>query len=253
MEPLFASLGKAWEGLTDNYDDEHKAFLLAFLQSSNSLAREEVARLREAPINDEGIFSAPLGDLESARLVFPSGGVQLNLRAGNLAGALYQARFEGTTPDVKVKEGIVTIRYPRRLWIGKENLTAEVTLNTVIPWSIVIRSGGSEVTAELEGLDLREMEASGAGSTFRIELPEPSGMVSVQLGGSGSEFILQRPAGVAARIQQKGWGSSVVFDNQTVSGKSNDGRLQTPDYEGAAQRYDIETSGSGSMITITTV
>jgi DNA-binding MarR family transcriptional regulator len=252
MDPLFASLGKAWEVLADNYDDEHKAFLLEFLERSNALAREEIARLREASVGNEGIFSAPLGGLESAQLVFPSEAYRLSLRAGDLAGALYQARFEGPVPDVKVKEGVVTIRYPRRLWIpSKEKRAAEVTLSTAIPWSIVIRSGGAEVTAELGGLDLLEMEANGAGSMFRVELGEPSGLVPIRLGGSGSEFTVRRPEGVAARVQLKGWGSGVVFDGQTVTGmSSSDVRLQSPNYEGAARRYDIETSGSGSMITV---
>jgi hypothetical protein len=30
---------------------------------------------------------------------------------------------------------------------------------------------------------------------------------------------------------------------------SSDVRLQSPNYEGAARRYDIETSGSGSMLS----
>ena len=73
MDPLFASLGKAWEEMAAQYDDEQKAFLLEFLQRSNALAREEIARLREVPADDEGVFSAPLGDLERARLVVSSG------------------------------------------------------------------------------------------------------------------------------------------------------------------------------------
>lgn len=253
IDPLFASLGKAWKDLAAQYDDEQKAFLLEFLQRSNALAGEEIARLREVSVGDEGIFSTPLGNLEGARLVFPSEGVRLSLRTANLAGALYQARFEGPVPDVKVNEGVVTIRYPRRGWLpSREQRAAEVTLNTAIPWSIVIRSGGSEVTAELSGLDLLELEVNGAGSTFRVNLPEPTRAVPVLLGGSGSEFTVRRPKGVAARVQPKGWGSGVVFDDQPIIGKSSDGRLQSPNYEGAALRYDIETSGSGSMITITT-
>jgi DNA-binding MarR family transcriptional regulator len=251
MGPLFASLGKAWEELADNYDDEQKAFLLEFLQRSNALAREEIARLREAPVGNAGIFSAPLGGLESARLVFPSGGCQLSLRASDLAGALYQARFEGPAPDVKVKEGVVTIRYPRRPGIlNKEMRVAEVTLSTAIPWSVVIRSGGSEVTAELGGLDLLEMEANGAGSMFRIELPDPSGVVPIRLAGSGSEFTIRRSPGVAARVHLKGWGSGVVFDGQMDTGMSSSDVRQSPNYEGAARRYDIEMSGGGSMITV---
>jgi hypothetical protein len=117
----------------------------------------------------------------------------------------------------------------------------------------VIRSGGAEVTAELGGLDLLEMEANGAGSMFRVELGEPSGVVPIRLGGSGSEFTVRRPPGVAARVHLKGWGSGVGFDGQTVTGmSSSDVRLQSPNYEGATRRYDIETSGSGSMITVAT-
>jgi len=253
FSPLFASLAKAWEEMAAQYDDEQKAFLLEFLRRSNTLAKEEIARLREASVGDAGIFSAPLVDLESARLVVHSEGVRLSLRAGDLAGALYQARFEGPVPDVKVKAGVVTIRYPRRLWVpGKEKRAAEVTLSTAMPWQIALKGGGAQMTAELGGVDLLELEANGAGSTFQVELPEPTRVVPIRLGGSGSEFTVRRPAGVAARVQLKGWGSGVFFDDQTVSERSSDMRLQSPNYEGAALCYDIEMSGSGSMITVAT-
>lgn len=248
INPLFASLGKAWEDMAAQYDDEQQAFLLEFLQRSNALAREEIARLRDVPAEDAGIFSAPLGDLENARLVFE--GIQLNLRVGDLGSELYQARFEGPIPDVKVKDGVVTIRYPRRLWgPGKDERPAEVILNSAIPWQIALKGGGAMMTAELGGLDLLEMEANGAGSMFRLELPEPTRAVPIRLSGGGSEFTVRRPRGVAARLQRKGWGSGVTFDDQTDSATRSE--IQSPNYEGADVRYDIETSGSGSMITIT--
>ncbi len=181
-----------------HYDDEQKGLLLEFLQRSNTLAKEEIARLREASVGDEGIFSAPLADLESARLVFHAEGVRLSLRAGDLAGALYRAGFEGPVPDVKVKDGVVTIRYPRRLWIpGKEKRVAEVTLSTAIPWQITLKGGGAQMTAELGGLELLELEANGAGSAFHITLPEPTRVVPIRLGGSGSQFT--RPASAGRR------------------------------------------------------
>jgi DNA-binding MarR family transcriptional regulator len=247
--PLFASLGRAWKDMVAQYDDEQKAFLLEFLQRSNTLAREEIARLREAAMGDEGVFSAPLVGLESARFVFQSeGGIQLRLRAGDLTDVLYQARFEGPVPDVKVKEGVVTIRYPKRLWLpGTEKGAAEITLSSAVPWKIALKGGGAMMTAELGNLDLLELEANGAGSTFHIEIPKPRREVPIRLGGSGSEFIVRRPPGIAARVQTKGWGSGFVFDNQAVGDRS----LQSPNYEGAALRYDIEASGSGSMMTIT--
>jgi hypothetical protein len=175
------------------------------------------------------------------------------LRAEDLGDALYQARFDGSVPDVKVKDGVVTIRYPRRLWLpGMKQRVAEVKLNTAIPWQIALKGSGAMMTAELGDLDLLDLEANGAGSTFHIEIPKPTRVVHIRLAGSGSEFTVRRPSGVAARVQSKGWSSAVVLDDQTVSGTSSEGRLQSPNYEGAALRYDIETSGSGSMITITT-
>jgi hypothetical protein len=99
----------------------------------------------------------------------------------------------------------------------------------------------------LGSLDLLELDANGAGSMFRVEFPEPTRVVPIRLGGSGSEFTVRRPPGVAARVHLKGWGSGVVFDDQTASG---DARLQSPNYEGAARRYDIEVTGTGSMIAV---
>ncbi len=129
IDSIFDSLGDAWDEMASHYDDELLAFLLEFLKRSNALSRKEIVRLREAPEGEGGLFSAPLGDLESGRLVVSSGLSRLTVRAGDVKAALYQARFEGPMPDVKAKDGVVTIRYPRRLWVlGGEQRAAEVTL-----------------------------------------------------------------------------------------------------------------------------
>ena len=251
--PIFASLGQALDELASHYDEEQLSFLLEFLKSSNELSRQEIVRLREAPAGGEGILSAPLGDVESARLVFPSGAFRLILRAGDVKGALYQARFEGPVPDVKAKDGVVTIRYPRRLWVpGREQRMAEVTLNVAIPWQIVIQGGASEITAELGRLDLTGLEVKGGGNMIRLDLPTPSRVIPIRISGGASEVTVRRPPGVAARAHLKGWVSEFVFDDQTFSGVGNDVRLQSPGYEATAPFYDIVVASSASMITITT-
>ncbi|WP_205701375.1 MarR family winged helix-turn-helix transcriptional regulator [Herpetosiphon llansteffanensis] len=244
---LFAALEQAWHDLVVHYDDNQKALLLEFLQRSNALVGDD--SLREGSTVDEGVFSAPLAELKQAQLLFPSGGVQLSVRSGNLDGALYQARFVGPLPDVKLADGVLTIRYPRRLWVpDTEKRSAEVILSTAIAWSIGIQSAGSDVTADLDNLDLLDLDLNGAGSVFRIGLPAPTRVVPIRLRGGGSEFSVRRPAGVAARLQRKGWGSGVIFDDQPVS----DGRIQSLNYDSAVVRYDLEASGNGSMFTITT-
>jgi DNA-binding MarR family transcriptional regulator len=250
--PIFDSLGKAWDEMASHYNDEQIAFLLEFLKRSNALSRREIVRLREAPAGEEGISSAPLGDLESGRLVVSSGISRLTVRADDGMADLYQARFEGPVPDVKAKDGVVTIHYPRRLWaLGGGQRVAEVALSVAIPWRIAIQGGASEVTAELGGLDLAGLEVKGGLSSIRLELPEPSGVVPIRISGGASEITIRRPAGVAARAHLKGWASQFVFDDQTFSDVGNDVRLQSPGYEAAARRYDIEVASSASMVTIT--
>jgi DNA-binding MarR family transcriptional regulator len=253
MGSLFASLGKEWEEMAAQYDDEQKAFLLEFLQRSNALARDEIARLREASVGDEGIFSAPLGNLERAQLVVSSDTYGLNLRAGDIKGALYQAHFEGPQPDVKVKDGVVSVRYPRRLWLpGMKKRTAEVMLSTAIPWQIVLQGGASEITAELGDLNLASLELKGGAHMSQLELPPPSGVVPVRISGGAMQTIIRRPAGTAARVHLKGWASEFVFDDQTFNALGNDVRLQSQDFDPDAPYYDFEVDSMASELSITT-
>ncbi len=250
--PLFAAIGKAWEEQTSRYDDEQIAFLVDFLKRGNAIARQELTWLREAPRNEEGIYSTPLGDLTSGRLVVPAGISRLTVRADSELAELYQARFEGSVPDVKTKDGVVTIRYPRRLWVlGGGQGAAQITLNVAIPWWIVIQGGASVITAELGGLNLAGLEVKGGMSMIRLELPVPSGVVPIRISGGASEIAVRRPAGVAARVHLKGWASMFVFDDQTFSNLGNDVRLHSPGYDGTAPGYDIEVASSASMVTIT--
>jgi DNA-binding MarR family transcriptional regulator len=253
IDSIFDSLGDAWDDMASHYDDEQLAFLLEFLKRSNALSRKEIVRLREASAGEEGIFSAPLADLESARLVFPSGAFRLTLRTTEGMAELYQAHFEGPMPDVKAKDGVVTIRYPRRLLgLGGQQRQAVVTLNVAIPWQIVIQGGASDVTAELGGLDLAGLEVKGGENLLRLELPTPSAVVPIRISGGASEVIIRRPAGTAARVHIKGWAYKFVFDDQAFDYLGKNVQLQSSGFEPTAPYYDIEVLSSASMVTITT-
>lgn len=252
ISPIFASLGKAWDELASDYDEEQISLLLEFLKRSNALFRREIVQLQEMPEGEGGIFSAPLGQLSSAQLVVSSGVSRLTLHTDEGMTDLYQARFEGPVPSVAVKEGVVTLRYPRRLWVlSGEKRAAEVMLSTAIPWHIVIQGGASEVTAKLGTLNLAGLEIKGGLSSVHLELPTPEGMVPIRISGGASEVTVRRPAGVAAQAHLKGWASEFVFDDQTFSDVGSDVRLQSPDFDPTVPCYDIEVASSVSTITIT--
>jgi DNA-binding MarR family transcriptional regulator len=252
IDAPFASLEQAWEDLASDYDDEQLAFLLEFLERSNALSRQELARLREAPEEEGGSSSTPLGNLTSGQLVV-SRALRLTLRADESTDALYQARFEGPVPEVKAKEGVVTISYPRRLLVlvGLKQSRAVVTLSAAIPWQITIQGGALEVTAELGGLDLAGLEIKGGMSTVHLKLPAPSGAVPIRISGGASDVTVRRPPGTPARVHLKGWVSTFIFDDQTFSNLGNNVRLHSPGFDPTAPYYDIEVASSASMITIT--
>jgi DNA-binding MarR family transcriptional regulator len=243
--------GRVWDELASQYDDEQLATLLKFLTRCNALAAAELVRLREAPETEMDVLSAPLGDVTSGRLFVSAGASRLTVKAGHDLTALYQAHFEGTTPEVKVAGGEVSIRYPRRLWARAVGRSADVGLNTTIPWRIELQANGSEVNGALDGLDVAELEVKGNGSMLHLDLPAPSGVVLIRILGAGSEIAVTRPAGVAFRVRAKGWGSMVTLDGMSTTGAGGTMRLQTPDYEAANQRYDVEVSCTGSMVTVT--
>lgn len=252
--PAFDSIGKAWEEQIAQYDDEQIAFLLDFFKRSNAVTRQEIQWLREGPRDEQSTFSAPLGDVASGHLVV-SGPSRLRVRAGDDMADLYQARFEGPVPEVKARDGVVTIRYPRRLralvGLGQHS-AAEVTLNSAVPWRIAITGGGAELDADLGGLDLAGLEVKSGGSVIGVKLPAPSGVVPVRISGAGSVIRVRRPAGVAARVHLTGWGSALVFDDQKFTYMGSDVRPQSRDLDAAAPHYDIEIDSSGSSATITT-
>ncbi|HLH61054.1 MAG TPA: MarR family transcriptional regulator [Ktedonobacteraceae bacterium] len=252
IDSIFDSLGDAWDDMAARYNEEQLAFLLEFLRGSNTLTRKEIVRLRETPDSHEGVFSAPLGDLMRGRLVVSSGVSRLTLRTSEAISELYQARFEGTPPGVTVKDGVVTVRYPRRLWmLSAEQRAAEITLNATIPWWIVIQGGTSVVEARLDGLHLAGLEITGGLSMIHLELPDPSGVVPVRISGGASTIFVQRPEGVSARAHLKGWVSTFDFDDQHLSDLGNNVWLQSPGFDPNASYYDIEVASSASTVTIT--
>jgi DNA-binding MarR family transcriptional regulator len=251
IAPTFDALSKALEDLTAPYDDEHLAFLLEVLAGSNARSRQELVRLQTAPEREGDSASAPLGEVTGGRLVIVEG-ARLLVRAGDGMTDLFQAHFEGPEPDVKVTAGEVAIRYPRRLGnlIGGKR-AAEVTLSTTIPWQIVIQGGGADFTAELERLDLRDLEVKGGGSMIRLNLPVPYGVVPIRISGGASVITVRRPAGVAARVHLKGSASMVVFDDRTYAGMGNNAMLHSAAFTTTGPHYSFDIASAASVITIT--
>lgn len=249
----FASLEVGWGKIASHYNDEQMAFLLTFLRDVNTLSQQEIIRMRDAPGGERGVFSSPVLDLKSARLVISAGIARLTLRTDTTMTELYQARFEEPVPEVKVKDEVVTINYPQRWWgLFSEGCTADMLLSTVIPWQIVIQGGAAQIDARIGSLNLASLEIKGGLATMHLELPRPSSVILLRISGGAGEITLRRPEGVGVRVRLKGSAHEFRFDEQILNRVGNNTQIQSAGFVPADPHYDIEIANAAGKVTITT-
>lgn len=188
---------------------------------------------------------APLAGVQTGRLELAGGATRIVLRAEPLIEDLYEARFEDRQPDIRVQRGTVRIAQPH----GRRG-SGEVALNTAIPWEIVVNGGAWKLVAELDGLRLASFEVNGGANTIELKLGAPFGVVPVRFSGGVSKTEIQRPAGAPAQVRITGGAAKLQLDDSTFGAVGGDTRLQTPDFTGAADRYEVEVRGGASRLAI---
>jgi DNA-binding MarR family transcriptional regulator len=253
--PLYASVGRTFAEMCSRYDEGELALILDFVTRSHPLNREETARLRGQTPGEEGgggEFAAPLGSVTGGRLVFERGASDIFVGVDPSIEELFRARFEGPASQVRAQDGTVTVRQRRRHLpsLGRDNRANEIWLNESIPWEVEVRGGTSHLAADLGKLELVSLEIKGGASKVELTLPPPSGTVPLRVLGGADGLTVRRPKGVATRVRVSGGASEVVFDEQRHGAVGGETSLQSPGYEHAADRYDVEVSGGVSGLTI---
>ena len=74
----------------------------------------------------------------------------------------------------------------------------------------------------------------------------------IEFHGGASDVTIHRPKGVVARIRVGRGVSELAFDEQRFGAIGGETRLQTPGYDGAADRYDVEVAGGASKLSVGT-
>ncbi len=192
-------------------------------------------------------LAAPLGEVDKGRLVFTRGAAHLTLRVDGSMEDLYRARFEGKVPEIRADGGTVTVEYRASLRPPR----GEITLSGRVPWAIRARMGMSDVEADLEDLELASLEISGGASRVHARLPGPKDAVPVRIGAGASNVELIRPTGVPVRVHIGGGASEVAIDDLRI-GAAGGTDWQSPDYDAADGKYEVEIGAGASKVTIRT-
>ena len=254
LESMMASLERAAEVEADRYSPEQLALIGDFLGRMAELTGSEAARLRtstEDPTVAAGPadYSAPLAGLASARLSFRSGAQDLRLRSGRSAVELYQGRFDGATPQIRVRDGRVLVQY-RGIPFDWRKRTATIGLNTTIPWGIEVVGGIRRLEADLREVPVRQMDVTGGADRIQIELGRPVGDVQIKLTGGANTLRIERPSGIPVRLRTTGGSASLVIDERAYGSISGEVVIEPPGWTDSRARYVVEVTGGTRSIAV---
>jgi hypothetical protein len=202
-------------------------------------------------------FAAPLGTVKHGRLEIVHGLAKAVIRADAALPDLVRAHFEGPEPEAGVRDGVVTIRYPRFApgdWIKTALMmnrhTADVTLNATLPWEILFDGGISNVRADLGMLQVTRLTIEGGASDVEVTLAAAHGIIPLRIDGGVSRFTVHRPAGVPVRLRIRGSASHLVLDDQRFGAIAGEVQLNSRHDPTSPDRYEIEIGGGASKLTI---
>ena len=255
VEKTIARVGDASASVIIGYSEGDLTVINDFLTRMAAIRRDEANALRNSPeeSGDGGSeHTAPIGGLDRARLLFKSGAHELLIRGVTDIDDLYRARFDGRVPQVRLRDGVVTIQYKGGWqWDGHERRT-DVSLNAAIPWDVEIVGGASKLQGKFSSLDLRSFSLTGGVDRMRLTLGAPSGDVPIRFTRGANNIRIERPTGVHVRLNLTGGAGRIDFDQQRL-GATGDTILETTGASDAPDRYSIDIVGGAGRITITEV
>lgn len=253
VEKTIARVGDASASVIIGYSEGDLKVINDFLTRMAAIRRDEANALRNSPeeSGDGGSeHTAPIGGLDRARLLFKSGAHELLIRGVTDIDDLYRARFDGRVPQVRLRDGVVTIQYKGGWqWDGHERRT-DVSLNAAIPWDVEIVGGASKLQGKFSSLDLRSFSLTGGVDRMRLTLGAPTGDVPIRFTRGANNIRIERPTGVHVQLNLTGGAGRIDFDQQRL-GATGDTILETTGASDAPDRYSIDIVGGAGRITIT--
>jgi DNA-binding MarR family transcriptional regulator len=275
VEPRASGILDAWAPLDaaalevlDDLDDAGLAALERYLAACVDALRSgpgDPAAVSAQAQSAPAAVAAPIASATAGRLVFVTGAPAVKIGgAADLGAELYRASFSGAVPSARVRDGVVTIRYPRFAWfdwrarVGDQRINAqahwrrdetEIVLNASVPWTVELRGGVSSVTADLHAVRLTRFELAGGTGSVTISLGHPTGVVPVRVAGGANDIMVVRPAGTAAVLAVKGGSRKSTLDGASAGSL---GRVSSVGAEQAQDRFEIEVAGGANRVVVRT-
>lgn len=202
-----------------------------------------------APIEQLAIPIAGLAEAD-VRIRFGAGELEIGPAA---AGNLVDGHFVGGVVRRDRGPGRIELEQDTTYglpWLdGRSAWT--VGLATAVPLDLRLDTGAARARLDFSDVRLRSLELHTGASKTRIRLPRSGGVTSVRAETGAASLIIEVPAGVAARIRSRmAIGSSQVDETRFPR---TAGGFESPGWETAANRVDLDLQGGVGSIRVTGV
>ncbi len=137
---------------------------------------------------------------------------------------------------------------PRWFFFGGVKEEWDVSLSRTVAINLTINAGASNIAANLSELNVTALRLSAGASNVSLVLPGQAERAFARLDVGAAHVQVRVPEGVAARIRSETGVSSV--DVNTARFPKVGGYYQSPDYDTAAKRVDVEIRGGVADITV---
>lgn len=255
LSATMARVGEKGAEEISHYSEADLTVINDFLTRMEAITHDEATALRDAPDANAGSseHAAPIGGLDRARLLFRSGANEFLIRGGTDPDDLYRAKFEGPVPQVRLRDGVVSVQYKGRLqWDWRER-RADIALNTGVAWDIEVAGGANKLQGKLALLDLRSFEHTGGVDQIRLTLGAPSGAVPISFTGGANNIRIERPTGSAVRLHLLGGATGIELDRQKLDAAGGDTVLESAGASTSRDLYQVEIIGGVNRVTIVEV
>ena len=206
--------------------------------------------------------SERLGGLSAATLDVSYGAATIDVQAGSLGDSMYQAHVDypggENPPTITLDHVSGTLQIhdsanfsPFHLFGGNRRHVL-VTLTDQVPWTIQVGGGAADLRLDLRHLKLTKVEVSGGANRLDAQLPSPKGTILIDVSGGASDVTLEAPAHAEWRVAVSGGVSAVTINGSSSGNLGGDFQRQSPEYDAATDRFDIEISGGASHVEFRT-
>ncbi len=193
--------------------------------------------------------TVPLPEPGVARLSFDNGLEHFALGAAGRQDTLLDAELAPPLPVVWTTERGVHLAYPSGSRLLRRAGRSTVRLNPAHPWALDLHGGAARLDADLTGIDLHSLTCYGGGADLRLVLDRPTAPRTLRL-TSVDRLRVERPAGVAVRLEIAKGARDIVLDGQHFGAVGGGLTVGSDTGDGGEPGYLIAISGSAAAVTV---